>query len=84
MSAKKVQVNFQINVRGMIGGSFDIDADEYAEIERKWRKRKNSHDETDLAEELLSCAPFNFFNHLNVDEMEIEELDSKELTEETK
>ena len=84
MSNKRVQVNFQINVRGMIGGSFDIDADEYAKIEKRWGKRKSSHEETDLADELLSYAPFNFFNHLNVDKMEIEELDSEELTEETK
>lgn len=75
MSSKMVQVKFCIDVRGMVGGSFEMTEANYKRIRKQWETRKSIHDETDTADELLGLAPFNFFDHLNVDEMEITELD---------
>lgn len=75
--AKKVNVRFSIDVRGMIGGSFEMGRDEYERLLAKYEGgRRSSHAETDLAEELLGLAPLNYFDYLNVDEMEITDLET--------
>lgn len=74
----KVEVSFSITVEGMVGGSFDMDRTMYERIKEKWEAGGRHHDETDLADELLSHAPFDFMRHLNIEAMEIEELDVTE------
>jgi hypothetical protein len=76
--SSKVNVKFTILVKGMIGGSFEIDRDVLADLRKRMGPgRRKSHEETDIADELLSHAPFNYFDHLNVDEMEIEEMEEE-------
>jgi hypothetical protein len=72
-----VNVKFRIKVEGQIGGSFDMPRKEYKRLLAAWEKRGNVHEETDLADEMLALAPFNYFDHLMVDEMEIEEFEEK-------
>lgn len=75
---KKVEMRFSIQVRGSMGGSFTVDKADYEKLRKKWEGGSGCrHDDTDLAEELLALAPFNYFDHLIVDEMEIQDLDEK-------
>ena len=73
--SNKVEVSFTIMVRGMVGGSFEMDREDFERIQKRWESRLSSHRETELADELLGFAPFDYMRHLNIDEMEIEELD---------
>lgn len=76
--AKKVNVSFRIDVRGMIGGSFEMSKSDFDRLMKKYEGgRRSSHAETDLADELLGLAPLNYFDHLNVDEMEITEFEEE-------
>lgn len=78
MSKKdKVEVSFRIKVDGMIGGSFEMPRADYERLRAKWEARGNHHEETDLADELLGLAPFDYFRYLNVEDMEIEEMEIK-------
>lgn len=71
----KVEVSFTITLEGMVGGSFDMDRAMYERIKEKWEGAGGlRHDATDLADELLCHAPFDFMRHLNIEDMEIEEL----------
>jgi hypothetical protein len=81
MDNGNVTVSFSITVKGAIGGSFEMPRDAYEQLRARWEARGNCHDETELAEKLLGMAPLNYFDHLMVDEMEIEDLDSKNATE---
>jgi len=73
----KVKVSFNIRVRGTVGGSFEIDREEFDRIRAAWQKRPNSLQETDLAEQLMDSAMFDYMRHINIDEMEIEQLEEK-------
>lgn len=73
--SKKVEVKYHILVRGYIGGSFDMDAKEYAKLRAQWEKRGNRFGETELAHEVIDWSRMGF-DHLNIDEMEIEEFDA--------
>ena len=72
---KKVKVRFDIRVEGRIGGSFEMSEADYKRLSAKLESRGNHHQETDLADELLSLAPFNYFEHLMVDDMEIDDFE---------
>lgn len=72
--SEKVQVRFSIEVAGMIGGSFEMDREDYERIKDRLEPRMRSHEETELAEELLDHAPFDYMRHLNITGMEIEDL----------
>jgi hypothetical protein len=74
----KVNVRYSIQVRGSIGGSFEISQSDFRRLSKALQDRRSSHQETDLAEDFMSLAPFNLFDHLNVDEMEIEQFDKVE------
>lgn len=76
MENEKVEVSFTIRVQGMVGGSFEIDKKDFERIKERWESRPLSHEETDLADELLSLAPFDYMRYLNIEDMEIEDLDS--------
>lgn len=71
---KMVNVKFRIDVRGMIGGSFEMPEREYTKLLKKWQTRHTSHEDTEISEDLLALAPFDYFQHLNVGDMEITEL----------
>lgn len=75
----KVEVSFSITVEGMVGGSFDMDRTMYERIKEKWEGAGGlRHDATDLADELLYHAPFDFMRYMNIETMEIEDLSSEE------
>lgn len=71
--AKKVEMRFSIKVDGRVGGSFEVDRAVYERLLKKWEAGTRRND-TALAEELLALAPFNYFQHLMVEDMEIEDL----------
>lgn len=76
MENEKVEVSFTIRVQGMVGGSFEIDKKDFKQIKERWESRPLRHDATDLADKLLGLAPFDYMKYLNIEEMEIEDLDS--------
>lgn len=67
-------VRFRIEVKGVVGGSFDIPDDEYERLLAKWEGARRDSEQTEAAEELLGMAPFDYFRHLCVDDMEITDL----------
>ena len=75
MSEETVTVSFTILVRGTVGGSFEVSKKDFDRINEKWESRLSSHRETELAEELLGLASFDYMRYMDIDELEIEDLD---------
>jgi len=73
---KKVKVSFRIEVKGYVGGTFELDKAKYDELREKFEDSPRGYDAEVLAEQVMDLSKIDL-RFLNVDDMELEEFDEE-------